>query len=97
MAVRADATGQPTTAGGKWYTRSPEEVAADLGVDPAAGLTAARAAELLNANGPNALPEETPKPGWRRFLEEYRVGANRGEHGRRQGGGDAVRRPARAG
>jgi len=73
MAVQADATGQPTTAGGKWYARSPEEVAADLGVNPAVGLTAARAAELLNANGPNALPEETPKPGWRRFLEEYRA------------------------
>ena len=43
-----------------------------LDVDPAVGLTAARAAELLAANGPNALPEEKPKPGWRRFLEEYR-------------------------
>jgi Ca2+-transporting ATPase len=41
-------------------------------VDPATGLTAARAAELLASNGPNALPEEKPKPGWRRFLDEYR-------------------------
>jgi Ca2+-transporting ATPase len=47
-------------------------VTAALDVDPAVGLTAARAAELLTANGPNALPEEKPKPGWRRFLEEYR-------------------------
>ena len=23
-------------------------------------------------NGPNALPEEKPKPGWRRFLDQYR-------------------------
>ena len=45
---------------------------AAVGVDPAVGLTAARAAELLSAHGPNALPEEKPKPGWRRFLEEYR-------------------------
>src|SRR5262249_41384973 len=52
--------------------RSPDEVAAVLEVDPAVGLTAARAAELLAANGPNALPEEKPKPGWRRFLGEYR-------------------------
>jgi Ca2+-transporting ATPase len=73
MAVEADATGQPTTADRDWYARSPEEVAADLGVDPAIGLTAARAAELLTRNGPNALPEEKPKPGWRRFLEEYRA------------------------
>ena len=36
------------------------------------GLSDARAAELLSANGPNALPEEKPKPGWLRFLGEYR-------------------------
>jgi P-type Ca2+ transporter type 2C len=72
MAVQADATGQPVTAGRNWYARTPEEVAADLGVDPAVGLPAARAAQLLSANGPNALPEEKPKPGWRLFLDEYR-------------------------
>ncbi|MEV6207400.1 cation-translocating P-type ATPase [Kitasatospora sp. NPDC051914] len=55
-----------------WCTRPPEEVAAALGVDPAVGLSAARAAELLAANGPNALPEEKPKPTWLRFLDEYR-------------------------
>jgi P-type Ca2+ transporter type 2C len=68
-------TGTPGTAAPdsrNWYARSPEEVAAELRVDPAAGLTAARAAELLASNGPNALPEEKPKPGWRRFLDEYR-------------------------
>ena len=43
-----------------------------LGVDPAVGLSAATAAERLRANGPNALPEERPKPGWLRFVEEYR-------------------------
>ncbi|HYA52772.1 MAG TPA: HAD-IC family P-type ATPase [Streptosporangiaceae bacterium] len=71
MAVQADAKGQPATAGRNWYARSTDEVATALGVDPAVGLTAARAAELLAANGPNALPEEKPKPGWRRFLEQY--------------------------
>src|ERR1700746_3070848 len=59
-------------AGREWYSRSPGEVAEALGVTVSAGLTAARAAELLSANGPNALPEEKPKPGWRRFLDEYR-------------------------
>lgn len=49
MTVQADATGRPTTAGRDWYPRSPEEVAEALGVDPADGLTAARAAELLSA------------------------------------------------
>jgi len=73
MAVQADTWGQPATAGQNWYARSPEEVAADLDVEPTTGLSAARAAELLAANGPNALPEEKPKPGWRRFLEQYRA------------------------
>src|SRR5215469_10434256 len=72
MAVQADTRGQPATTGQNWYARSPEEVAAGLGVEPATGLSVARAAELLAANGPNALPEEKPKPGWRRFLDQYR-------------------------
>lgn len=55
-----------------WHTRSPEEVTEALQVDIAAGLSAARAAELLASDGPNELPEEPPKPGWRRFLEQYR-------------------------
>ncbi|MFD0265926.1 cation-translocating P-type ATPase [Streptomyces sp. NPDC127106] len=55
-----------------WYARSPQDVAARCGVDPAVGLPAARAAERLAADGPNALPEEKPKPGWLRFLDQYR-------------------------
>jgi Ca2+-transporting ATPase len=73
MTVQVDATGRPATSGREWYSRSPEEVAETLGVGPSDGLTAARAAELLSANGPNALPEEKPKPGWRRFLDQYRA------------------------
>jgi P-type Ca2+ transporter type 2C len=72
MAVQAGTTGTSALPGRNWYARSPEQVTSDLGVDPATGLTAARAAELLASNGPNALPEEKPKPGWRRFLDEYR-------------------------
>jgi P-type Ca2+ transporter type 2C len=73
MAVQTDSTRQPVAADRNWYARSPEEVATDLGVDPEVGLTAARAAELLAGSGPNALPEERPKPGWRRFLDQYRT------------------------
>ena len=73
MAVQVEAAGQPAAADRDWYARSPDEVTAALDVDPAVGLTAARAGELLSANGPNALPEEKPKPGWRRFIEEYRA------------------------
>ncbi|WTZ79912.1 HAD-IC family P-type ATPase [Streptomyces sp. NBC_01384] len=55
-----------------WYARSPQEVASAFDVDPASGLCAARVAELLAVNGPNALPEEKPSPAWRRFIEQYR-------------------------
>jgi P-type Ca2+ transporter type 2C len=72
MTVQTDATGQSLTASQAWYSRTPAQVTADLGVDPAVGLSAGRAAGLLEANGPNALPEEKPKPGWLRFAEEYR-------------------------
>ena len=44
-----------------------------------------RAAELLAQNGPNALPEEKPKPGWLRFLDA--VPQLHADHpGRRRGG-----------
>jgi P-type Ca2+ transporter type 2C len=72
MGVQAETTGRPAAAGRDWYACTPAEVAAAVGVDPDAGLPAARAADLLAANGPNALPEEKPKPGWLRFLSEYR-------------------------
>jgi Ca2+-transporting ATPase len=56
-----------------WYARSADAVAAELGVDPAMGLSSARAAELLRSDGPNALPEERPIPAWRRFVDQYRA------------------------
>lgn len=66
-AHRADPSGD-----GAWYARSPADVARVLGVDPDTGLTSAVVAQRLAADGPNALPEEKPRPGWLRFLEEYR-------------------------
>ena len=50
----------------------PEDVAQRLDVDPAQGLSAAKAAELLRKNGPNALPAEATTPGWQQFLAQYR-------------------------
>ncbi|MBL7490353.1 HAD-IC family P-type ATPase [Frankia sp. AgB1.9] len=55
-----------------WYARSAEETAACLEVEPTVGLSVEKAAKRLAANGPNALPEEKPKPGWRRFIDQYR-------------------------
>src|SRR5215467_1105814 len=72
MAVQAETAGPPAAPGRNWYACTPAEVAAAVGVDPDAGLTGRRAADLLATNGPNALPEEKPKPGWLRFLDEYR-------------------------
>src|SRR6185503_9487763 len=68
MAVQTEAA----AAARNWYACTPEEVAAAAGVDPGVGLSAAQAADLKAKNGPNSLPEEKPKPGWRRFLDEYR-------------------------
>jgi Ca2+-transporting ATPase len=56
----------------RWYALEPDAVTAAVGVDPAVGRSADQAARLLADNGPNALPEEQPKPAWLRFLEQYR-------------------------
>jgi Ca2+-transporting ATPase len=72
MAVTADATGRREVSGEHWYSQPVGSVAAALGVDPDSGLPTAEAAARLAATGPNALPEEKPKPGWQRFLEQYR-------------------------
>ncbi|MER5350223.1 HAD-IC family P-type ATPase [Kitasatospora sp. NPDC002551] len=71
MAEQAGRPG-PQEAPEPWYGRTPQEVADRLGVDPAVGLSAARAARLLAAHGPNALPEEEQRPGWLRFVDQYR-------------------------
>ncbi|MEV6586678.1 cation-translocating P-type ATPase [Streptomyces acidicola] len=73
MTAESNHAAEPSLGpGGPWYARSPEQVATALGVDPAAGLSADRAVELLAGKGPNALPEEKPEPAWRRFLRQYR-------------------------
>ncbi|MGI5472296.1 cation transporting ATPase C-terminal domain-containing protein [Streptomyces sp. CA-132043] len=64
--------GSPAAEAGNWYANSPEDVAAAFAVDPAVGLSAARAAESPSRDGPNALPEEKPEPGRRRCLDQYR-------------------------
>ena len=65
-------TGGGTDAAAGWYALTPEEVAKKLDIDPAEGLSAARAAELLEHNGPNALPAEATVPGWKQFLAQYK-------------------------
>ncbi|MEU1401004.1 HAD-IC family P-type ATPase [Streptomyces sp. NPDC005728] len=73
MTVQSDSVGAGSGAAQQaWYARPATEVVAAFGVDRAAGLSAARAAELQAAHGPNALPEEQQVAGWRRFLAQYR-------------------------
>src|SRR5262245_1416668 len=72
VALETDASSAQEPVEREWYAQPADAVATALGVDPAVGLSAARATDLLTANGPNALPEEQPPPGWRRFLDQYR-------------------------
>jgi Ca2+-transporting ATPase len=73
LALSDQVADNQATVDTRWYAQSSEEVAAELGVDPAVGLSAARAGDLLKANGPNALPEEKAISGWRRFIDQYRA------------------------
>jgi Ca2+-transporting ATPase len=48
-----------------------EQVARDLDVDPAVGLSAAEARTRLETHGPNRLAAGKKEPGWRAFLRQY--------------------------
>ena len=48
-----------------------EQVARDLDVDPAQGLSAQEAAARLSSHGPNRLAAGKKEPGWRAFLRQY--------------------------
>ena len=47
------------------------EVARNLDVDPAQGLTAGEAASRLASHGPNRLAAGKKEPGWRAFVRQY--------------------------
>src|SRR5262249_181487 len=71
MTVNTLLPGKNDASATPWYAQTPDEVASRLEVDPTRGLSAAKAAELLKTNGPNALPAEAPVPGWKQFLAQY--------------------------
>jgi P-type Ca2+ transporter type 2C len=62
--VDATLTGEP------WATEH-AAVAAELGVDPATGLSRAEAAVRLARCGPNVLAEPPPVPTWRKLLAQF--------------------------
>ncbi len=72
MATAVQRAPRATSQTNRWYALSGNDVAARLGVDPTAGLSSERAAELLRSHGPNALPAEAEVPTWRRFVDQYR-------------------------
>ncbi len=47
------------------------DVARELGVDPAQGLSATEASSRLSSYGANRLTEGKKEPGWRAFLRQY--------------------------
>ncbi len=56
----------------KWYALSADDVARELGVDPAKGLSAAEAQQRLQQYGPNQLADKKKEPGLQAFLRQYK-------------------------
>jgi Ca2+-transporting ATPase len=54
------------------HARPAAEVAGEFGVAPGRGLDTAEAARRLEQGGPNRLAEQTPRPVWLRFLDQFR-------------------------
>jgi len=57
--------------GAEPWRRGPDEVASDLGTDPAHGLTAAEARDRLARTGPNRLDATPAVPAWRKLLAQF--------------------------
>src|ERR1700741_4682444 len=57
-------TTKPPDQAVPWYTLSPDDPAAQLGVNPDQRLSAHKAAQLLAECGPNDLPTEPPPSVW---------------------------------
>ncbi len=55
-----------------WFSLPVEEVARQLQVDPAKGLSAAEVQQRLQQYGPNVLVAKKKEPGWQAFLRQYR-------------------------
>ncbi len=55
-----------------WFALPPDEVASQIGVDPAHGLTAAEVASRRASVGPNTFAVAAVEPRWRAFVRQYR-------------------------
>jgi P-type Ca2+ transporter type 2C len=54
------------------HALTPDELAAQLDVQPDAGLPAQQVAQRKTKYGPNQLPEAPPRPAWRVFLAQFK-------------------------
>ena len=63
--------GAPAVASLDPSLRDALDVARDLGVDPATGLTSAEAERRLQNDGPNELRAKPPVPLWRKILAQF--------------------------
>jgi Ca2+-transporting ATPase len=57
--------------GREWYRMAAEAVAAELKVDPSAGLSRDESEQRLREYGPNQLTEKEKEPGWKAFVRQY--------------------------
>src|SRR6266542_965399 len=55
----------------QWHALNAAEVATQLGVDPAFGLTTSDVKERIAGYGPNALQEIRPRAAWRILLDQF--------------------------
>ncbi|HET9224790.1 MAG TPA: HAD-IC family P-type ATPase, partial [Roseiflexaceae bacterium] len=63
-------SGQPGKTA--WYRLSADDIARQLQVDPAKGLSAAEVQARLQKYGPNQLAGKKKEPGWQAFLRQYK-------------------------
>jgi Ca2+-transporting ATPase len=66
----ASPSGQPGRTA--WYRLSADDIARQLQVDPAKGLSAAEVQARLQKYGPNQLAGKKKEPGWQAFLRQYK-------------------------
>jgi P-type Ca2+ transporter type 2C len=56
----------------KWFTLSSEQVAKELAVDPAKGLSKSEVEARKQKYGANVLAGKKKEPGWQKFLRQYK-------------------------
>ncbi|HET6669469.1 MAG TPA: HAD-IC family P-type ATPase [Pyrinomonadaceae bacterium] len=57
---------------GDWHALEAQAVAADLGVEPASGLSLSEVAERRLQFGQNSLQKIQPRPAWRLLIDQFR-------------------------